>query len=87
MTPMGEPYALTIVPLTYALLPHFTPVTGFHLHLLYSEVLAEIYWQSSSRSSVIVAKTRPQLQDEWATSTKSVGTTGTMVLRRRVPMR
>jgi Uma2 family endonuclease len=33
MAPMGEPHALTIMQLNYALLPHFNPRTGFHLRI------------------------------------------------------
>lgn len=33
MAPMGEPQALTIMQLNYALLPHFNPGTGFHLRI------------------------------------------------------
>jgi hypothetical protein len=31
MASMGEPQALTIMQLNYALLPHFNPGTGFHI--------------------------------------------------------
>lgn len=31
MAPMGEPHALTIMQLTYALVVHFNPNTGYHL--------------------------------------------------------
>lgn len=31
MAPMGEPHALTIMHLTYALIDHFNPRTGYHL--------------------------------------------------------
>jgi Uma2 family endonuclease len=33
MAPMGEPHALTIMQLNYALLPHFNPKTGYHLRI------------------------------------------------------
>jgi Uma2 family endonuclease len=33
MASMGEPRALTIMQLNYALLPHFNPETGFHLRI------------------------------------------------------
>jgi Uma2 family endonuclease len=33
MASMGEPHALTIMQLNYALLPHFNPGTGFHLRI------------------------------------------------------
>jgi Uma2 family endonuclease len=33
MASMGEPHALTIMQLNYALLPHFNPRTGFHLRI------------------------------------------------------
>jgi Uma2 family endonuclease len=33
MALMGEPHALTIMQLNYALLPHFNPGTGFHLRI------------------------------------------------------
>jgi Uma2 family endonuclease len=33
MASMGEPHALTIMQLNYALLPHFNPGTGFHFRI------------------------------------------------------
>jgi Uma2 family endonuclease len=33
MAPMGEPQALTIMQVNYALLPHFNPGTGYHLRI------------------------------------------------------
>jgi Uma2 family endonuclease len=33
MASIGEPHALTIMQLNYALLPHFNPGTGFHLRI------------------------------------------------------
>jgi Uma2 family endonuclease len=33
MASMGEPHALAIMQLNYALLPHFNPATGFHLRI------------------------------------------------------
>ncbi|MGH8064193.1 MAG: Uma2 family endonuclease [Candidatus Entotheonellia bacterium] len=57
MASMGEPHALTIMQLNYALLPHFNPATGFHLRIQMPLALPALTSEPEPDIAVVVLDT------------------------------
>jgi Uma2 family endonuclease len=54
---MGEPHALTIMQLNYALLPHFNPGTGFHLRIQMPLALPALTSEPEPDIAIVVLNT------------------------------